>query len=548
MRAGLLAVLLVGCSGDDEGRPSPPIDTAEGTVVCDTLSWDTTAQPFLTTWCTSCHAASLGPGERFGAPESINLDTYDAVLALEDRVQATAVGPDPRMPPVGGASEADKALFARWLECGLPGPPAPVEADCGDAVDIDGPVTSSPCGSGPVRVAGAVEASGGDWSCLCAVDGDLTVAGGAFDAPVLQTVGGAFTVVAATSVAAPRLIATGAVVVQDGAFLDLSRLVTASSVGITAPALVDVDLHDLEAVPGDVRIVGNPALTLVDLSRLTDVGGTLAVTDNAALLGVLGQGYGVRQIGGDLLLQRNPLWQGFYGFGLLEAVGGDLMVSEQARFGIVSGFTALEQVGGDMRIVSNGGLQFLQGFDQLRTIGGAFVVSGNPQLSVEGAFAQLETVGGEVVVSGNPRLEEVDGLVGVHDVGGIVWSDNGAMPGLDGYPDLARVRGDVLVRDMDGMRQLRGFAALEAIDGALTVEGNAVLGAIPGFSSLRTVGSTLDVRNNPQLTSLAGLTGVVSVGADLSLVDNPALLTSPLAGWLGELAVGGDTTISGNAD
>ncbi len=542
----LLLVLLAGCSGDDpQPSTSPTGDTGEA-VACEELSWEGTGQPFVTTWCTACHASGLGEGDRFGAPLGVDFDRYDDVLAQADRVEARALGADISMPPVGGAEGEELARFARWIACGLPGPPGAEERSCAEAVSVAW--SASVCDDGvPVRVDGDVQTGAVDASCVCEVGGALTLTGGDQQWPLLATVGGELRLEGAGGLVAPLLEEAGLLTVRSGAEVHLPRLQRTDGVDVTAPSLTLVDLHDLREVSGSVAVVGNPALALLDLSRLETVGGDLVLDDNDALPAVLGELYGLRTVGGDLRITGHALWQGFYGCGLLASIGGDLHLGENDRFGIINGFTALGTVGGSVRVVSNDGLFFLEGFDQLTDIGGELVVSGNPQLQVEDAFALLERVEGPLVVSGNPLLEQVSGLVGVHDVGGLVWSENRRVTDLGPHSQLEAVRGSVLVRGMGGLTGLYGFGQLESLDGSLTLEGNPAMQSVVAFANLRQVGQDLDIRQNAQLVGINGLTGVRTVGHDLRLVDNGALSESALAPWLAGVAVGGVVELSGNA-
>jgi len=540
---------LGGCKGDDPApptvEPQPTGDTGT-TLACDDVSWESTGQPFLSTWCTACHSSELASGARFGAPVGVDFDSYADVLALAALVETSALGSEARMPPVGGASDDDKEAFGRWLACGLPGAPDAPESPCADAVTAAW--GASVCASGdPVRIDGDVVSDGIDASCVCEVTGHLTVEGGDGMWTRLAVLGGDL-VVDGGRIEAPVLEAVGLLAVRsagaDGE-VRLPRLTQAVSVEVEHTDLAVLDLHDLELVDHWVSIVGNEALTYLDLSRLETVGEDLVLDDNDALPTVLGELYGLRDVGGDLRIAGHESWQGFYGCGLLESVGGEVQIVENARFGILNGFTALTTVGGSVRIVSNPALQFLEGFDQLSTVGGELVIAGNPLLAYEDAFGLLERVEGPVVVSANPSLVEVSGLVGVHDVGGVVWSDNRKVSDLGPYADLTLLRGDLSVRLMGGLQALHGFEQLETIDGRLVVETNAGLQGITGFDALRAV-EGVEIRNHPQLATVVGLVSVDTVGGDVRVLNNPQLSEAAVQDWVDGATVSGDVELSGN--
>lgn len=547
MTPWLLGLALLGCNGDEPSdRPPAPETGDSGVVACDDLSWDNTGQPFVSTWCTACHSSQLAEGERFGAPVGLDLDTYAGVLAHASLVESSALGDEARMPPVGGGTADEKARFGEWLACGLPGAPDDGDLPCADAVVASW--GSSTCADGaPVVIEGDVVASGDDGSCVCEVTGSLTVSGGDGDWGRLELLGGDLRVDGGP-LSAPALRAAGAVEVVSagGGAVDLSRLLEADEVRVDGSDVVSLDLHDLRTVPGDVSVSGNPALAYLDLSRLETVGGSVVIEDNDAVPAVLGGLYGLRSVGGDLLLVGNANWLGLYACGQLETVGGDLRVSDNPRFVALDGFTALTQVGGTVSIVSNGGLGGLDGFDQLTDVGGDLIVSGNPVLVREDAFALLERVEGQVVLSGNPGLEEISGLGGMSDVGGIVVNDMRGLTSLGGFPNLTRLRGGLTVQGT-GVGGVDGFDGIEQIDGSLVFESNSSLQAIVGFDGLRSVGGAVELRNHNQLSNASGLLGITSVGSDLELVDNPQLSEGGLQGWLDAVEVSGVVELSGNA-
>jgi uncharacterized membrane protein len=78
-------------------------------------SWSANAELVLVEHCQPCHASTAT--ERHGAPEDISFDTPEEARALASEIEATALGPDPSMPPVMEISELDKVRLREWLEC-----------------------------------------------------------------------------------------------------------------------------------------------------------------------------------------------------------------------------------------------------------------------------------------------------------------------------------------------------------------------------------------------------------------------------------------------
>jgi uncharacterized membrane protein len=81
------------------------------------LDWDNFGQPFMTQYCTGCHASTWPEERREGAPLGVDFDTYSGVLEWAERIDARSVPDDADMPPGGGPSAEERALLAEWLSC-----------------------------------------------------------------------------------------------------------------------------------------------------------------------------------------------------------------------------------------------------------------------------------------------------------------------------------------------------------------------------------------------------------------------------------------------
>jgi len=109
-------VLILGC-GPDELAPGE--ESAIVPVPCDReppLDYDNFGVGFMARNCTGCHSSGLAEGDRFGAPELVDLDTLSAVDTWAYRIHARAIQ-DTTMPPGGGIPEEDLALLDEWLQC-----------------------------------------------------------------------------------------------------------------------------------------------------------------------------------------------------------------------------------------------------------------------------------------------------------------------------------------------------------------------------------------------------------------------------------------------
>jgi uncharacterized membrane protein len=116
MRWTLAVSLLVAC-----GEPEPePVEETDAAPLCETgldVTWDGWAAGFMLSQCQPCHASETP--NRYGAPASVTFDSLEDCReqagAIEDAVLTRA-----SMPPAGGITDDERALLARWLDCGLP--------------------------------------------------------------------------------------------------------------------------------------------------------------------------------------------------------------------------------------------------------------------------------------------------------------------------------------------------------------------------------------------------------------------------------------------
>lgn len=82
------------------------------------LTWENFGQPYVTSWCTSCHSSALDEEHRAQAPLDINFDDLDGVRAHAERVWARSGDQNNTMPPAGVAPGIERAQLGEWLACG----------------------------------------------------------------------------------------------------------------------------------------------------------------------------------------------------------------------------------------------------------------------------------------------------------------------------------------------------------------------------------------------------------------------------------------------
>lgn len=92
-------------------RPCPPDST---------LTAEDFGGPFMLTYCTGCHHASLPEGERAGAPLGVDFETLTKIRAQADRIWARSGDQNATMPPIGPAPADERAKLGEWLACGAP--------------------------------------------------------------------------------------------------------------------------------------------------------------------------------------------------------------------------------------------------------------------------------------------------------------------------------------------------------------------------------------------------------------------------------------------
>lgn len=116
-----VVLLALGCAPDEPpvGRDEPLSDTAVALADCEPwVTWDTVGDPFVRSWCTECHSASLTGPDRAGAPAGVDLDTLEGVRDHAPRVEARVESAS--MPPNASPDADQVARFLGWLQCGLP--------------------------------------------------------------------------------------------------------------------------------------------------------------------------------------------------------------------------------------------------------------------------------------------------------------------------------------------------------------------------------------------------------------------------------------------
>ncbi len=567
MRTSLLLLLLVAsaCGGDDgsDDGPGPPDPTPTGDTgttgttdpACiDAPGWDE-AQGYLRTWCLPCHSEAVSGDDRQGAPPGSDFDTYAQVWTWRAAIEARATGPDADMPPVPGASAESLERFAWWLSCGAegsdpePGPCAALVPSAGPAVVSNSADADTFCASGNqgadltvhvdlpclCDVTGDVVVHGGSLPLLGAVAGDLHLADGSPQLPVLRKVeGDVRTEGSATTLALPQLEAVGGDLwISD------------------APQAVDVDLSGLLTVDGALTIEGLAALATVDLSRLRVVGGPLRLADLPALTTLTGLvaveaiGRGPDRSGADqggIELVGLGRLEDLDTFRLLTVLGGPVTIEANPVLVEIDGFTTLAALPHPVRIAGHPQLQALEGFDLLTTVGDLEVVD-NPALANVFGFVNLAGAGA-VSVDGSPALRSLNGLGALQQVGGLQLSHLG-LQDVPWFTQLHTIDGDLVISNMPGLGRVSGLPAVTAVHGDVLFRSNPLLLEISGPGTLESVDGTVALDTLPNLATVAWLDALQSTGGDLRVASTGLDQLDDLAAVR---SVAGDLAITGNPD
>ena len=118
----LLLLLVIGCSSTQEKKE--PVSSGFNSRTqeeCSEMLWNYTnvGQPFMMTWCTSCHHGDLREDQRPAGTLGVNFEQHSLVLAQIERIEARALSEPPTMPPAGGPSDAELQRLREVLQGSL---------------------------------------------------------------------------------------------------------------------------------------------------------------------------------------------------------------------------------------------------------------------------------------------------------------------------------------------------------------------------------------------------------------------------------------------
>lgn len=116
----LLSLVGTGC-GDDEPDDDDD-DDASGGCADTTLTYTSFAKPFVSSYCASCHGASVTGTSRLGAPAADVFDTRAQIVAnaADIKEQVVVMKTMPFGNGTAKPSDAERVKLGQWLACGAP--------------------------------------------------------------------------------------------------------------------------------------------------------------------------------------------------------------------------------------------------------------------------------------------------------------------------------------------------------------------------------------------------------------------------------------------
>ena len=120
----MILAVLIGCHVEDSSSLQEPPKAFARSVDCENIpwNWSNVGQPFMLTWCTSCHHPDLvGSEVRQGAPDAYNFHSYSETVSHAPNIMNRVIDQTPSpMPPAGGPSEKELQRLYEWIDCGMP--------------------------------------------------------------------------------------------------------------------------------------------------------------------------------------------------------------------------------------------------------------------------------------------------------------------------------------------------------------------------------------------------------------------------------------------
>ncbi len=273
------------------------------------------------------------------------------------------------------------------------------------------------------------------------------------------------------------------------------------------------------------------------------------------------------------------------GLNQITSIGGDLVIEENPMLPNLEGLNQLASIGGKMNIEHNSALLSLNGLDNLAIIGDSLNLYYNVFLNDISAIGNADLSGISYLrirYNSNLAVCNIPSICGYLQVweGGVIASND---PGCDSYaqvydrcsfpvfcsddslifttqkqvddfamnnPDCTEIPGNVIINSstFSPITNLNGLSQITSIGGDLTINSNPELESLTGLNNLIILGNTVNIYDNTALSDIsamedADLSGVSS----LSIYDNPNLSICGITSICNYIEASGDASIYSNA-
>ena len=417
--AACLSVFLFGLGSCKTPEPSSWIDDA---VCIDAPSWESFAQGWLRTQCTSCHGSALGPPQRQGAPEGVNFDTYASTVSYGPDILVWAVGDSPPMPPAGQTNPDMQEQLAEWVQCGWPRSGRTPFDRCAEPAQtvLASEVTNALCLDPQIglSILGNLSTTTAH-ACICEVQGDVDMQGPS-EWPVLHTVTGSIT--------------------SQGTLLSPNLELVEGSMNIQGTMEKTLQFPSLARVAGDLTFQ-DISVERLEWSVLDSVGGHLHLQDSFVSAVVSPH---LQEIGGDITLATSQI-ETLNGFDSLGVIGGSLSFHDIVGLEKIEGFSQLASVE-NIAIEACPDLLVIDGFDALEGLEGALTLSELPALYYVGGWPSLTRVDGAFTIR-DTALATLQPWPPLITTGAFTLEDQPLLTSMAQFDSLTHVFNDLMIRN-----------------------------------------------------------------------------------------------------
>ncbi|MCF0040673.1 T9SS type A sorting domain-containing protein [Dyadobacter fanqingshengii] len=279
---------------------------------------------------------------------------------------------------------------------------------------------------------------------------------------------------------------------------------------------------DCTNLPGDLTITGADIDDLSNLVTLTNVGGNLLINGNPLLENVTGLN-NIVAVGGDLEITENEALVSLEALSNVAQVDGSLIIGDNDLLTDLAGLTSIHDIGVDLIIGANDLLTTLSPL-VINSVGRDLQLGFNEALVNLAGLENISTVPGFVEIIGNITLVNLSGLNGLTSIGEDLYIDfNDNLVSLEGLENLKSIDSDLYMEENSSLVSLAGLEGLNTIGDDIEIDYHDALVDLKGFSGLTSVGGALILQNNFGLESLDGLEGITSFGEEILLSFNPFL-------------------------